>query len=207
MTGESGSSIIEYLTTGFTVSANNVTIKGFTLESDPAAPPSTGTGIQASNSTNLAIKHDIFQNTNGYGIQFIGGVTSSLIADNAMTGSDGIQAANGLIIVGNTNDTLSGNTLNGGSIVLSVTATGATLTANTVENGGGFENAADNATFTGNKAFNNTEGFEEFGGNGVFSHNIANNNKDDGFRLVGYGHAERDLQYGRQQRLRVRRAS
>jgi hypothetical protein len=48
MTGESGPSIVQYQTTGFTVSANNVEIKRFTIESNPSAPPSTGTGVLAS---------------------------------------------------------------------------------------------------------------------------------------------------------------
>ena len=132
--GETGPSTVEFQSAGFTVSANNVTIKGFTLEPNPdstSAPPLLA--ILASNSSVDKFTNNIINNSE---LMLGGGVTSTQVANNS--GDFQIEVINAISNADNSNDTFSANMITGGSIFLSDTATGALLTGNNVQIGGGF---------------------------------------------------------------------
>jgi parallel beta-helix repeat protein len=184
MSGETGPSTVEFQSAGFTVSANNVTINGFTLEPNPdstSVPPLFA--ILASNSAHSKFINNAINNAE---LALGGGVTSSQVANNS--GDFEIEVINATSSAANSDDTLTDNTITGGSVFLSDTATGAVLTGNSVLNGGGFENIANNVKFVGNTADNNDEGFTDFGaGTETFTKNVADNNGDTGFDISANG--------------------
>jgi parallel beta-helix repeat protein len=181
--GETGPSTVEFQSAGFTVSANNVTINGFTLEPNPDSTNAPLFAILAANSARARFTNNVINNSE---LALGGGVTNSQVANNS--GDFQIEVINATSSAANGNDTFTDNTINGGSVFLSDTATGAVLTGNTVENGGGFENIANNVKFVGNTANNNEEGFTDFGGGTeTFTKNVADDNGDTGFDISANG--------------------
>jgi parallel beta-helix repeat protein len=194
MPGESGPSTVEYETTGFTVSsANKVTIKGFTIESDLTSTTSTELGILATNSASSKFDNNVLVVS---GIELDGGVTHTEVAHN----SDSVGGRFAILVLGNrssnADDTILDNTLSFGFLSLDASATGALVAGNTVTNGGNFalfSNAANNVTFVGNTAENgnivslHTIGFDDSGNNNTYIGNTAQNNVGTGFLLSGTG--------------------
>jgi parallel beta-helix repeat protein len=183
--GEKGPSTLEYETTGFTVaSANKVTIKGFTIEADPASMTSTEDAINASNTTGSAFENNLIVGS----FIFVGpGVTHTEVANN----SDPSSSFFDIQVSGNSagadaDDTFLDNTLYNGGISLDNSATGALLQGNKAFAGPQIENSADNVTFIDNTSDDADEGFIDTGNNDTFIGNVADNNAS-GFGLGGGG--------------------
>jgi parallel beta-helix repeat protein len=185
MAGESGPSTVEYETTGFTVaSANNVTIKGFTIEGDPASTTLTGLAILATNSANSAFENNVIVAS---AIDLDGGVTHTAVANN----SDPTGSTFAIDVTGksssNAYDTFTNNILNQGTFALDASATGAAVKGNTVTNGDGFDNDANSVTFTDNTATNNNPGnFADTGNNNTYVSNTATYVNGTGTQFAGF---------------------
>jgi parallel beta-helix repeat protein len=185
MAGESGPSTVEYETTGFTVSsASNVTIKGFTIEGDPASTTLTGLAILATNSSNSAFENNVIV---AAAIDLDGGVTHTAVANN----SDPSGSTFAIDVTGksssNAYDTFTNNILNGGTFALDASATGAAVKGNTVTDGDGFDNGANSVTFTDNTATNNNPGnFADTGNNNTYVGNTATYVNGTGTQFAGF---------------------
>jgi parallel beta-helix repeat protein len=183
--GETGTSIVEYESTGFTVSsANKVTINAFTVEADPASTTSTGNAIFATNTTSSTFQSNIFI---GSDVTFGPGVTHSEVANN----SDPSNSSFSIIVNGDTpgadaDDTLLENGLFNGGILLDVSATGALGQSNTAIGGTQIDNTASNVTVTRNLSEGADEGFIDTGNNNTYTGNTAENN-GTGFSFTGGG--------------------
>ena len=150
-----------------------MTIKGFTIEADPASTTSTGLAILATNSANSAFENNVIV---AAAIDLDGGVTHTTVASN----SDPTGSTFAIDVTGNSSsnayDTFTSNILNGGTFALDASATGAVVKGNTVSGrrGPGFDNVANSVTFTDNTGTNNNPAnFADTGNNNTYVDNTA----------------------------------
>jgi parallel beta-helix repeat protein len=183
MRGEKGPSIVEYESTGFTVSsANKVTINGFTIEEDPTSM-STPVALDATNSANSTFENNVIVRSD---IEFGAGVTHTAVENNSdPSGSSFFILVNGGTAGADADDTFVNNTLDDGGMNLDVSATGALVQGNIVTEGE-IVNDANNVTVSHNLSDDADEGFIDSGNNNTYSDNTADNN-GIGFGLTGGG--------------------
>jgi parallel beta-helix repeat protein len=215
LSGEKGASIVESDSNIFLLGANNITIKGFTLEPATAAGDEAAGGVLISSGTGDSIQNNVFDGIGFCILVFTPGNTvSGNIVNNCVEGVDVTAGGNavsgntidvtsdsGISVVTSGSSTVTGNTVTSadqgdvsGAGINILAGALATVTGNTAESNTGAGIVVDASTgaaiVQNNKATGNSaDGIDISSVTATVSHNVADNNGGNGFIINTTGAA------------------
>jgi parallel beta-helix repeat protein len=201
--GETGASIVQSHTVGFTISADSVTLKNFTIQMSATAIGQSPIGVLAMNTAGSKIDNNTIRSDAGAAIVFGGGVTDtdadrnnlkSVVGPVGTGGSDGIEFDTAFSAADNSHDQIVGNVIHefGDGIVIGGTGTtGDTqVVGNVVSNSSddGIENLSeDNALIANFVTHAGDTGIASSANSVTLLANFVSGSAKDGIDCTGTG--------------------